>query len=136
MKRYIVVLVVGIGLAAALLALRGRMRAAEVEAPREASDVTELALTITPEQRLTPAVASVPKDHVIKLAVTNRYRFAVSMTLMGYQDRLAVISVPPDSTWRGEFLADRPGEEFGWIIEGAPAGRLRVAGSHLVEGHR
>jgi hypothetical protein len=55
---------------------------------------------------------------------------------MGYEDRLGAVRVAPDSLWRGEFVADRPGQDFAWVLDGAPAGRLEVAGSHLVEGHR
>ena len=33
-------------------------------------------------------------------------------------------------------LADRPGDDFAWIVDGAAVGRLVVQGSHLVEGHR
>ena len=29
-----------------------------------------------------------------------------------------------------------PGEDFAWLLNGKPAAKLRVAGSHLVEGHR
>ena len=58
------------------------------------------------------------------------------LALHGYQDKLMIGWIEPDSTWRGEFLADRPGEDFAWMLEGEPAGKLSVTGSHLVDGHR
>jgi hypothetical protein len=55
---------------------------------------------------------------------------------MGYQDRFGAAHVAPDSVWRCEFVADLPGEDFAWMVDGTPAGRFEVKGSHLVEGHR
>jgi hypothetical protein len=98
--------------------------------------VVSLDITVTPDEHIVPGVASVPKDHVVRLSVTNRHRRQITLTLMGYQDRFGVAYVQPDSTWRGEFLADRPGDGFAWMLEGAPVGTLNVTGSHLVEGHR
>jgi hypothetical protein len=61
---------------------------------------------------------------------------AVGLALAGYEDRLAIPALSPGATWSGEFIADRPGEDFAWLLDGVPAGRLAVTGSHLVEGHR
>jgi len=60
----------------------------------------------------------------------------VGLSLHGYQDRLMIGWIDSDSTWRGEFIADRPGDGFAWMLEGEPVGKLAVAGSHLVDGHR
>lgn len=137
MRRYLVLL----GLAFAVgLALVPLARRARIAAPRDTeadgARFVDLALVVTPEFRVAPESAAVPRDARVRLAITNRYRGAVSLALMGYQDRFGATNIPPDSTWRGEFLADRPGEDFAWVLEGAPVGRLRVTGSHLVEGHR
>ena len=136
-KRYAVLLALAVVLAAFGLLL-GRT----IRLPLPSGDESEprrevpLDLTVTSDDHITPAFASVPKDHRIKLSVTNRHRRQVTLTLMGYQDRFEVANVMPDSVWHGEFVADRPGESFAWILEGAPVGRLEVTGSHLVEGHR
>ena len=95
----------------------------------------DLELTLT-SQGISPENSSVPKDHRVRLTIVNRRRDRVGLSLHGYQDRLMIGWIDPDSTWRGEFLADRPGEGFAWMLEGEPVGKLVVAGSHLVEGHR
>ena len=95
----------------------------------------ELALTLT-KDGITPANASVPKDHRVRLAITNHRHDRVGLSLHGYQDRLMIGWIEPDSTWHGEFLSDRPGDGFAWMLEGEPVGRLAVEGSHLVDGHR
>ena len=121
------------------LGLNAWFRRARLESPapaRAAEAAIDVALTITPESRIEPTEIAVAKDTRVRLTVTNRHRLAVSLALMGYQDRFAVAYLQPDSVWRGEFLADRPGDDFAWMLEGAPVGRLRVTGSHLVEGHR
>lgn len=94
-----------------------------------------LALTLT-KDGIAPASASVPKDHRVMLAITNRRHDRVGLSLHGYQDRLMIGWIEPDSTWRGEFLADRPGDGFAWMLEGEPVGKLAVEGSHLEDGHR
>jgi hypothetical protein len=94
-----------------------------------------LALTLT-RDGITPANASVPKDHHVMLTITNHRHDRVGLSLHGYQDRLLIGWIEPDSTWRGEFLADRPGDGFAWMLEGEPVGKLAVEGSHLEDGHR
>jgi hypothetical protein len=137
MKRYLALL--GI---AALLGLAGWMVSRSASAPppgataHEPAPAVTLDITVTPDEHIVPAVAAVPKDHLVRLRVTNRHRRAVTLTLMGYQDRFGAAYVLPDSVWQGEFLADRPGDGFAWMLEGAPVGRLDVTGSHLVDGHR
>ena len=137
MRRYallfVALTVIGLG-------LNAWFRRARLEAPPPARTAQaggiDVALIITPDSRIEPAEVAVAKDTRVRLTVTNHHRLAVSLALMGYQDRFAVAYLPPDSVWRGEFLADRPGEDFAWMLEGAPVGRLRVTGGHLVEGHR
>ena len=136
MKRYLGLLAAafGVGLVLMLVARTLRVPApVEVRAP-EVPHV-ELALTLT-KDGITPANATVPKDHRVRLTIVNRRRDRVGLSLHGYQDRLMIGWIDPDSTWRGEFLADRPGEGFAWMLEGEPVGKLAVEGSHLVDGHR
>ena len=138
MKRYLGLLAAAIALGALMLVFRVPQRVSPrgAEPPSEQRSIVEVALNITPESRLTPATVAVAKNQVVRLTVRNGSRLPATLTLLGYQDRLAISQVPPDSTWRGEFVADRPGEDFAWMLEGQPVGRLQVTGSHLVEGHR
>jgi hypothetical protein len=85
---------------------------------------------------MVPPFATVPKGTRVLLSVTNRRRLPVEVALPGYEDHLPSFRLRAGETWRGAFLADRPGEDFAWMIDGSPAGRFTVAGSHLVEGHR
>ena len=85
---------------------------------------------------MTPDPAGVPKDHEVELSITNREASVVRVTLGGYEDRVDTGAIAPGVTWSGRFLADRPGQDFAWLIGGRPVGRLAVAGSHLEEGHR
>ena len=84
---------------------------------------------------VTPGVSTVRKGLVIRLAVLNRGTSAIRFALSGYEERVSVSGIAPDSTWRTEFLADRPGDEFEWLVDGRAAGRFIVLGSHLEEGH-
>jgi len=81
-----------------------------------------------------PAVVAVGDD--LRLAIVNRTRRQARVSLSGYEDRLSVIALAPDSTWRGSLVADRPGVPLAWLVDGVPRGRFDVAGSHLVAGHQ
>ena len=61
---------------------------------------------------------------------------AKAVQVLWRRNRPAAAPLAPGAGWTGEFLADRPGEDFAWLLDGEPAGRLTVTGSHLVEGHR
>ena len=136
MKRYLVLFgsALALGLVLMLLALTVHAPAPVVTRAPEIPAV-DLELTLT-SQGISPELSSVPKDHRVRLTIVNRRRDRVGLSLHGYQDRLMIGWIDPDSTWRGEFLADRPGEGFAWMLEGEPVGKLAVVGSHLVEGHR
>jgi hypothetical protein len=136
MKRYLVLL----GIAALLslvVAHAGRTwapRASRATAAASPDSVAvEIALT---ETGVAPALVAVPKDRRVILTVTNHRRLTTGVTLQGYQDVLQPGILAPGATWRGRFLADRPGDDFRWMVEGEPSGRFAVVGSHLVEGHR
>jgi hypothetical protein len=110
-------------------------RAPEAAAPPAPLPVVELAIVLE-DGRVTPSAAAVPKDHEVRLAIRNRGARAAEVRLAGYEDRLTIAALAPGATWRGSFVSDRPGEGFAWLVDGEPAGRLAVTGSHLVEGHR
>ena len=135
MRRYLwlfaLTLIAGAGLT--LAARRPR----RVEAPQAAAPVPVVRLAVAIEDgALVPAVTSVPKGHEVRLAVENRGRARATLALAGYEDRLAIPALEPGARWSGAFTADRPGDDFAWTIDGRPAGRFAVQGSHLVEGHR
>jgi hypothetical protein len=126
-----VVVVLAVG-----LTLLGRPRHAQAPATAVApAPVVVLELAVE-GGRVAPAVTSVPKDARVRLRVSVRGARAVQISLAGYEDRLIIPELVPGSTWTGEFFADRPGDDFAWLIDGIPVGRLAVTGSHLIEGHR
>jgi hypothetical protein len=83
-----------------------------------------------------PSATRVPLGARVSLEVANEGRDEARLALAGYGARLPEIDLAPGGVWKGEFTADLPGEDFAWLIDGRPAGRLLVAGSHLIEGHR
>lgn len=85
---------------------------------------------------VSPAVTRVEKGERVLFQVTNAGSTGASLALLGYEDLLPAITLAPGSEWKGELLAERPGDDFAWMVNGKPAGRFVVAGSHLVEGHR
>ena len=103
-----------------------------VVAPPEASEL----LLVIERAGIAASAEAVPLGHRVMLRVRNERTMPVTVVLQGYEDRFRAGPIQPDATWRGEFVADRPGEAFAWLVEGEMAGRLQVAGSHLVEGHR
>jgi hypothetical protein len=133
----------GLGIAVVVLAvgltLLGRPRHAQAPVTAAApAPIVVLELAIE-DGRMAPAMSSVPKDARVRLRVNvhgARSARGVQLSLAGYEDRLAIPELAPGSSWTGEFFADRPGEDFAWLIDGTPAGRLAVTGSHLIEGHR
>ncbi len=97
--------------------------------------VVSLALVVQ-RGAVAPEVSSAPRDCRVLLTALNRGRDTVRLSLAGYEDRLPAAAIAPGATWRGEFLADRPGEDFAWLVDGQLMGRFAVTGSHLLEGHR
>ncbi|HKQ19184.1 MAG TPA: cupredoxin domain-containing protein, partial [Candidatus Eisenbacteria bacterium] len=83
-----------------------------------------------------PERTEVPKGSTVVATVVNRDERPHSFSLAGYEDRSASISVAAGGNTVIRFLADRPGEDFAWIVDGHPAGRLSVLGSHLEEDRR
>ena len=136
MRRYawiFLVALVGAGVVSVLLRVP---RAAEV--PRETTaPVDTVRVTIEVEaDRIVVSHRAVDTGQAVALEVTNRAAVSQRLRLSGYEDRVDSGDLAPGATWRGAFLADRPGEDFAWLVAGRPVGRLDVRGSHLVEGHR
>ena len=97
--------------------------------------IVDVAIQIRGES-VSPDVVRIAVGTRVRLTVSNAGDRATTLTLPGYEDRVHVPELDPGKSWTGEFLADRPGEDFAWAVNGSPAGRLVVSGSHLVEGHR
>jgi hypothetical protein len=136
MKRY-VILVIVLGALGWMVSALGRPRAVAPPTPARAADrpAHELALRVK-DGVLEPAASAVPRDSRVLLRIENAGGMPVTIALAGYEDRLSPPTLAPGAVWRGEFAADRPGEDFAWLVDGQPAGRLAVTGSHLIEGHR
>lgn len=135
-RRYGGLLAVVLG-AAVALALLARLPRREAAVEPRAAETPSLELSLTVEGgKLSPEIASVPRGSLVRLRVENRGPRAVTLRLAGYEDRLPSTAIEPGETREHGFLADRPGEDFAWLLDGAPRGRLAVTGSHLVEGHR
>ena len=135
MKRYLMLFGSALVFGVALMLVARTVHMPAPPAPKVAEiPSVDLALTLT-QQGISPENSTVPKDHRVRLTIVNRRRDRVGLALHGYQDKLMIGWIDPDSTWRGEFLADRPGEGFAWELEGEPVGKLSVLGSHLVDGH-
>lgn len=136
MSRRYAVLFAGIVAAALLLALAGRLPQPRAEAPAPVAEAPAAALELTIDGgRVLPVLTQVEKGHRVELVVTNRGAGVARLTLTGYEDRVD-LHVGAGERTGASFLADRPGDGFAWHVDGEPAGRFVVTGSHLVEGHR
>lgn len=116
-----------------------RVRAPHV-APRgpgaPAAAPAETVALVVADGAVTPAEASVPKDSRVWLIVKNRGAAPAQLALAGYEKRLVVPRLSPGVAWSGSFTAELPGDDFAWLVDGKPAARFTVTGSHLVDGHR
>jgi hypothetical protein len=134
-RRYLLLLAAVVA-AAILLSVAGRLPRTTREAVAPVAAIPRVALTIVVKDgAVEPAFAQVERDHAVDLTVENAGAGPVTLVLGGYEDRFTA-RIEPGTRWEGQFVADRPGDDFAWMIGGSPAGRLAVAGSHLVEGHR
>lgn len=117
-----------------VLARRPHTAAAPVP-PAIAAPEIELRLTLA-DGRVEPEHSAVPAGRHVRLVVRNAGDDTAELRLAGYQDRVAVTAIAPGETRRLSFLADRPGDDFAWLVDARPVGRVSVTGSHLIEGHR
>jgi len=135
MKRYGILFIVAAVLSVVLYNAGGRRSGPTGPANLVEPDSVAVTLTLT-DQGIEPPMVTVPKDHRVVLTIVNHRRLASGVSLQGYQHAFSAGILAPGATWHGSFIADRPGDDFAWMVEGEPAGRLAVRGSHLVEGHR
>lgn len=138
MKRPYLWLALAVIAAAAVVTALGRApadRRSEGVATAPVKRTVEVALQ-TRDGSVSPGLVRVEIGTHVRLTVSNTGTHRAALTLPGYEDRVRVPELDPGKSWTGEFLADRPGDDFAWAVNGKPAGRLVVSGSHLVEGHR
>ena len=126
----------GVVAAAVLVTLLGRLpdrppvRPARTPAPERA-----FVTLVIRDGAVGPELATVAKGNEVTLRVQNQEPRGVRLELAGYEDAVS-IQIDAGAAWSTSFIADRPGEDFAWLLNGQPAGRFAVSGSHLVEGHR
>lgn len=136
MRRYLILFAITLaaGVALSVVARRPRLDAA---APPPDAPIPMVALAVAIEDgALTPQITTTPKGYEVRITVENHGRSTVTLALGGYEDRLTIPALAAGARWSGAFIADRPGEDFAWLVDGRPAGRFVVQGSHLIEGHR
>lgn len=85
---------------------------------------------------LSPARIEAVLRHRLAITITNRGPRPARLSLSGYEHAFAPRELAPGGSCSDTLMLDLPGEDFAWMLDGRPAGRLRVAGSHLAEGHR
>ncbi|HET9940229.1 MAG TPA: hypothetical protein VFR25_03945 [Candidatus Eisenbacteria bacterium] len=137
-RRYLVLLgsALVLGMALSVLAHSGWMRPGQAPAPATTT-VARVPVSIRVRDGVvTPGESVVPLGAKVAIEVVNDGHEDIELALSGYEGRLSTLHVAGATAARAEFTADRPGEDFAWLVDGRPAGRLRVAGSHLIEGHR
>ncbi|HET9950899.1 MAG TPA: hypothetical protein VFS09_03800 [Candidatus Eisenbacteria bacterium] len=125
--------VLATGAALALLSRLPRREAPPAPAPAPAARA-EIALALDAAGAIAPARSVVPKGADVTLTVTNHGSKVRTLSLAGYETHLH-LAVPPGATAIDSFRADHPGSDFAWLVDGEPAGKFAVSGSHLVEGH-
>lgn len=137
MSRYRLLAVAALVLAVLVaVSARPRSRAEQPTSPATASRPEQLLSVIIEGGSVRPARATAPKGSRVTVTVENRDRVARRVALLGYEGAVAPTSVAPGGAVTLRFAADRPGDDFAWLVDGHPAGTFAVSGSHLVEGHR
>lgn len=137
MRRYAPLALVVLAGAALVLAM-ARPRPVRIAAPEMASSA-RVARTLSLELSggsVLPSRTEVPKGADVRVRVTNRDSYARRLSLLGYESEVSPAALSPGASVTVRFIADRPGSDFAWLVDGKPAGQFVVQGSHLVEGHR
>lgn len=128
------VLVLGAVVALTLLARAPRRApAAPPAAPPPPLDALTL---VVAGDSLVPGRMAATLGHRLAVTLANHGGAPVRVALSGYEHAFAPRTLAPGETCTDTLLLDLPGEDFAWMLDGRPAAQLRVAGSHLAEGHR
>jgi cupredoxin-like protein len=131
-------LLAGVFVLALALAFLGRQPRAQVArpgGPEPASPIARVAFEIE-DKAIVPQTITVRKGERVIFRVTNRTSRPAKLALLGYSDVFPETTIAPGETVEHEIHADRPGDDFAWLLNESPAGTFVVAGSHLVDGHR
>jgi hypothetical protein len=139
MRRSYRILALAVLAGAALVVVTARPRHAAVTRPEAALSSARVERTVSlaiAGGTVVPERVLVPKGAVVAVTVANRDAAAHRIALLGYEREVAGADLLPGQTRSIHFVADRPGSDFAWLVDGNPAGILVVEGSHLVEGHR
>jgi hypothetical protein len=138
-QRYLVLLL-GIVSIAVAVTLWGRPtlshRSSGANSGTRLVPTVDLWLRIDHDGKLVPDMVVVEKGSRVTVSLKNESSKAARVELPGYEDRLAPGRLEPGAVWVGGFEADRPGDDFAWVIDGKTSGRFVVNGSHLIEGHQ
>lgn len=137
-RRYLTLLVAVavLGIALSFVAHSRWMRSGQAPASAAAPAARVPVSIHVRDGAVTPSESVVPLGARVALEVVNDGPKEIELALSGYEGTVPVLHVAGVAAASAEFTADRPGEDFAWLVDGRPAGRLRVAGSHLIEGHR
>ncbi len=122
---------------AILLAALGRMpHRAPALPPAAPPPPAESLLVEIRDGQIVPSATQVGLGHRLALTLRNHGSRRAEVRLSGYEHEFAAVVLAPGETLQRTLVLDLPGEDFAWLVDGRPVARLRVAGSHLVEGHR
>ena len=131
------------GLAALLMGIMASMLMRHNAARPDATVTTTLALPrFDLEAELTaegfvPYRLRIPKDrdvHVIVRAAPGAPEG--NLVLLGYEDLIQPTYLGPGQGREIVFASTRPGDDFGFALEGKVVGRVEITGGHLEEGHQ
>lgn len=130
-------LAVAVLLAALTLSIIGRRPHAPARGEPEVTIVSADSVRLEiGDSAIAPARMEFPLGHRLVLTLTNHRGTPARVRLAGYESQFPGVTLGPGAHWSGAIVLSRPGEDFAWLVEGEPAARLSVRGSHLVEGHR
>lgn len=137
MKRPWVVLIAVAAMAGAALVIARRTPVGSPSEPLEAAPVAVVGLSLSIEDgKLSPAQTTAPLGSLLVLTVLNASARSHVFALAGYDHALPACTLLAGESRIDTLLLSLPGDDFAWLLDGEPAARLDVAGSHLVEGHR
>jgi hypothetical protein len=136
-RAYAALFVVAVTAAVLITFVGGRRPRARIEPTAAAPAGPPVAVRAeVREGAIVPERTTVPLGSHVTVHARNAGAARHTLVLAGYDDRVAPAQIGPRDSVTFAFVADRPGEDFVWLIDTRPAGVFAVAGSHLVEGHR
>lgn len=137
MSRPYVRLALGVVIVGLALGLLSRLPHHEAVPPRAllAAEPVAVSLELAPDGAVLSDRGGAPKGAIVLLRIVNRGSVARTLSLSGYEERLR-LPVAPGEVAHATFRADRPGADFAWLVDGIPAGRFAVTGSHLEDGRQ